>query len=146
MYRAGIWGIAVAATVTWFAADAAAETTFVQGATRPGHTTFQVMTGYANIINREVPEVTVTVQQSGASVATTQLVESNRIQAGPVGNNAPYGAWRGLGKFEGKKTENIRTWTPMARSLSCPPTATFMTGPILKASAWASAPSDPVAR
>ncbi|MCG8447169.1 MAG: TAXI family TRAP transporter solute-binding subunit [Hyphomicrobiales bacterium] len=113
MYRAGIWGIAVAATVTWFAADAAAETTFVQGATRPGHTTFQVMTGYANIINREVPEVTVTVQQSGASVATTQLVESNRIQAGPVGNNAPYDAWRGLGKFEGKKTENIRTWTPI---------------------------------
>lgn len=92
---------------------AAAETSIVMGAARPGHTTFQIMTGYSTVINREIEGVTVTVQQSGASVATTELVAQNRIQAGPVGNTAPFEAWRGIKTFEGRQTQDFRTWMPV---------------------------------
>jgi TRAP transporter TAXI family solute receptor len=91
-----------------------AQESFVQGASGSGHTTFQIMTGWAGVINREVPEVSVTVQASGASVPTTQLVQQGRIHAGPVGNSAPYEALRSIGAFEGQpEADKIRTWMPI---------------------------------
>ncbi|WP_417725272.1 TAXI family TRAP transporter solute-binding subunit [Salipiger sp.] len=109
--------ITLAATFVATAAlcgTAGAQESFVQGASGSGHTTFQIMTGWAGVINREVPEVSVTVQASGASVPTTQLVQQGRIQAGPAGNTAPYEAVRSIGEFEGQpEADKIRTWMPI---------------------------------
>lgn len=109
-----IRNIAAAASVALIAASAQGQESFVQGASSAGHTTFQIMTGWSTIINREVPDVSVTVQASGASVPTTQLVQQGRIQAGPAGNSAPYEAVRSIGAFEGQpKADKVRTWMPI---------------------------------
>ena len=106
--------LAAAAAVALFGASASAQQSFVQGASSSGHTTFQIMTGWSTVINREVPEVSVTVQASGPSVPTTQLVQQGRIQAGPAGNSAPYEATRGIGAFEGQgEADKVRTWMPI---------------------------------
>ena len=106
--------LAAATAVALSGASVSAQQSLVQGASSSGHTTFQIMTGWSTVINREVPEVSVTVQASGPSVPTTQLVQQGRIQAGPVGNSAPYEAVRSIGAFEGQEAaDKIRTWMPV---------------------------------
>lgn len=105
---------AAAAAVVLSSASAFAQQSLVQGASGSGHTTFQIVTGWSTVINREVPEVSVTVQASGPSIPTTQLVQQGRIQAGPAGNSAPYEAVRSIGAFEGQPSaDKVRTWMPI---------------------------------
>ena len=106
--------LAAAVAVALAGSSASAQESIVQGASSSGHTTFQIMTGWSSVINREVPEVSMTVQASGPSVPTTQLVQQGRIQAGPAGNSAPYEAVRSIANFEGQpKADKVRTWMPI---------------------------------
>jgi TRAP transporter TAXI family solute receptor len=111
--RRSLGALGLAAPLLATGAVAQTPRNLVLGAASPGHATFNIVVAYSRVINRLVPAVATTVQQSGASTQTTQLVQTNRIAAGPTGNSAPYEAWRGLGTWQGRPTRDIRTWMPM---------------------------------
>lgn len=88
---------------------------WILGATTPGHTCYQIIVGYAKIIN-EIPGMSARCEQTGASVETTTLIVNGEIHAGGTGDIAPYQCYRGIEKFEGKQSKDIRSWLPIYNS------------------------------
>lgn len=83
------------------------------GASKPGHSAYNIVVAYSQAIAKSVPDLDVSVQASGGSIDAISFLQTGRVHAAPVGAAAPYAAYLGLEPFEGKAYEDVRTWLPM---------------------------------
>jgi len=65
--------------------------------------------GLADIINKNIPNVTATAEVTGASVENLRLVAKKEATFGFTMNDVLYQAYRGEGKFEGQKLDMLRS-------------------------------------
>jgi TRAP transporter TAXI family solute receptor len=87
--------------------------TVILGASKPGHSAYNIVVAYSQAIRKGAPEIDPTVQASGGSIDAVQFMQTKRVEAAPVGASAPYEAFNGKGQWEGKPFKEMRTWLPM---------------------------------
>ena len=65
--------------------------------------------GLADIINKNIPNVTATAEVTGASVENLRLVAKKEATFGFTMNDVLYQAYKGEGKFEGQRLDMLRS-------------------------------------
>lgn len=83
------------------------------GASKPGHSAYNIVVAYSQAIQKEGAGIETSVQASGSSIDAVQFMQTNRIHAAPMGASAALASYKGTGKFEGKPFAEMRTWLPM---------------------------------
>lgn len=64
--------------------------------------------GIADIVTKNVPWLTVTAEVTGGYDANVQLLGTEQVETGSVSADITYEAFRGIGRYAGKKYENLR--------------------------------------
>ncbi len=73
-----------------------------------GGTYYPIGGAIAEVLTKNVDNLTVTAQAGNASVANVNLISSHETESALVQNNVAFWAFNGQGSFEGKKVENLR--------------------------------------
>lgn len=109
-----LFALVAAATATMLVMTASASSQQVLlGASNPGHSAYGIVVAYSQAVRRLDPSIEISVQPSGGSIEAMQFLQTGRLHAVPVGSSVPYEAYNGLGRWEGRKVEGVRTWLPM---------------------------------
>lgn len=91
------------------AAPAKAPMKLLMGTTSSGSSAYIYYVAIAKVINSKVPEVNVTVVESGASVDNVKRMETGEFHLGLVTQDAAYQAFHGMGPWQDKPQPWLRT-------------------------------------
>ncbi len=83
------------------------------GASKPGHSAYNIVVAYSQAIQKDGADAGVSVQASGSSIDAVQFMQTGRLHAAPMGASAAYESYNGKGQWEGKPFSEMRTWLPM---------------------------------
>lgn len=74
---------------------------------------YAIGSGVANAINTGVSGVTVSAEDTGASVENCNLIQQGELELGIAASSIAYQAYRGEGAFEGRPNENLMAITSL---------------------------------
>lgn len=73
-----------------------------------GGTYYPIGGAIADVLTKNIENLTTTAQAGNASVANVNLISTHETESALVQNNVAYWAYNGVGSFEGKAVKNIR--------------------------------------
>ena len=83
------------------------------GGASPGGAAYQLSTAYAEIINSELDNVSVSVEVTGGGQDNVSLIHNGDLASGHGNSGVGYEAYNGIGEFEGNPHTNIMGWLPL---------------------------------
>ena len=74
---------------------------------------YAIGSGVAKAINKGVPEVTLSAEDTGASVENCNLIQNGEIELGISASNIACDSYMGIGSFEGRPNKDLKAITTL---------------------------------